>query len=180
MLIDQRTQRIRSIRKTTGFRNPNNPVWRSFVTERKRNRARQNESPLSTYGSVVSHFVRHVLPASKTLGVDTDLDKERVNTSQEVSQSFVVNGSLRMQEVSLCLGNSIERPGHTYLGNSIADGHLAECGLSAFLDLLGKQVQDDVLDFGVTSVSLVLGIDIVLDLGHGKFPIVFQMRRSDD
>ena len=102
MLIDQRIQRIRSIRKTTEFRSPNSPVWRSCVTEYKRNRVRRDEQHPGTHGSVVSHFIRHVLPASKTLGVDTDLDEERVDSSQEVSQSFVVNGSLGAQKVGAC------------------------------------------------------------------------------
>jgi len=102
MLIDQHTRRIQSIRKTTGFRNPNSPVWRRCVTRCKRNRVRRDGQHWGTHGSVVSHLIRHVLPASKTLGVDTNLDKERVDSSQEVSQSFVVDGSLRAQKVGSC------------------------------------------------------------------------------
>lgn len=41
-------------------------------------------------GSVVSHFIVHMLTESQTLTLDTDLDQEHVNTSNEVAQGLVV------------------------------------------------------------------------------------------
>lgn len=42
----------------------------------------------------MSHLVRHVLPASQSLGVDSDLGQEQVDSSQEVPQGLVVDDTL--------------------------------------------------------------------------------------
>ena len=45
----------------------------------------------------MSHLVGHVLPAPEPLWVDTDLGQEEVCSSQEVTESLVVDGTLQNQ-----------------------------------------------------------------------------------
>lgn len=129
----------------------------------------------------MGHFVGHVLPASQTFGVDTDLGQEEVNSTQEVSQSLVVDDTLRSRWRQASQAWAYPSPNRTMtdLVDGIADGHLSQGSLSTLLDFFRQQVQDDVLSFGISGVPLVLGVDIVLDLGHGEFTVTRTTSKQD-
>ena len=97
-------------------------------------------------GSVVGHFVGHVLTESKLPGVHTQLEQEELDACKEVSQSFVV---------------------HQAGLNSLANGHLLNVGLARSLHFTVEQRQLDVLDLIEATVLLTtLWVHVVLDLCH--------------
>jgi len=98
----------------------------------------------------VSHLVGHVLSASQSCGVDTNLGEEELSSSKEVTEGLVVDDLLR---------------------DGIADSHLGEISLALHLNVLGQQSQLDVLDLVETGMSLVKGVNVVLDLGHGELSV---------
>jgi hypothetical protein len=46
------------------------------------------------YSSVMSHLIGHVLPTPEPLWVDANLGQEEVCSSEEVTESLVVDGAL--------------------------------------------------------------------------------------
>ena len=97
-------------------------------------------------GSVVGHFIGHVLTESKLARVHTQLEQEELDTRKEVPQSFVV------YQASL---------------NSLANGHLLNVSLARRLHFTVKQRQLDVLDLIEATVLLTtLWVHVVLDLRH--------------
>lgn len=105
------------------------------------------ELGIPTVSSVMGHLVGHVLSESESLGVDTNLDQEQVDSSNEVTESLVVDQSGL---------------------NGLADGKGLDVGLTGRLDVLGEESELDVLDLVESVVVLVEGIDKVLDLSHGE------------
>jgi hypothetical protein len=110
---------------------------------------------MRAYGGVVGHFVGHVLSASQSRRVNTDLGKEELGSGKEVTESLVVDDLLR---------------------NGVTDGHLGQVRLALHLNVLGQKGELDVLDLVESGVSLVKWVDVVLDLGHGELSI--DQRRS--
>lgn len=100
-----------------------------------------------TVGGVMGHLVGHVLSESESVGVDTNLDQEQVDSSKEVTQSLVIN------ETRV---------------DGLTDSHLLDVGLTGGLDVLGQESQLDVSHLVESSVVLVKRVDVVLNLGHGE------------
>jgi hypothetical protein len=96
----------------------------------------------------VSHLVGHVLTEAQSGRVDPNLDQELMNARHKIPECFI------------CYGPRCHRITHTDLPGLRA---------AACLHVSVKEIENNLAYFIKTFVTLILRVDVMFNLCHGKF-----------
>ena len=114
---------------------------------------------IPTVGCVMGHLVGHVLPEAQAVRVDPDAHQKELYARQKVAECLV---------------------GDDAACDSLPGGHGGDGSVSACLRITIEQREHDVLVLRKMGVALIIGVDIVLDLAHGKLAHAEETRTWRD